>query len=101
MVRQIPWITAFALALFTAACGGAAPKGTSTSPAWHVTGDLSEACSCSVPCACNFGQGPSPNHFCWALFSLGIQEGSCGDVKLDGLHLAGANGPKGAAIYID
>src|SRR5262245_17702098 len=25
---------------------------------WRIQGDLSEACTCSVPCTCNFGAGP-------------------------------------------
>ena len=68
---------------------------------WRISGDLSEACSCSVPCSCNFGEGPSPQHFCWALFSLGIQKGRYGKTKLDGLRVAGAAGGKGMVAYID
>lgn len=68
---------------------------------WRISGQLSEACTCSVPCSCNFGEGPSPNHFCWALFSLDIQKGRYGRVKLDGLRLAGAAGEKGFVAYID
>ena len=68
---------------------------------WHLTGDLSEACSCSVPCPCNFGESPGPHHFCWALWSLDIQTGNYGDVDLKGLHLAGANGSKGSVLYLD
>jgi hypothetical protein len=68
---------------------------------WRISGDLSEACSCSVPCTCNFGEGPSPSHFCWALFSLDIQKGRYGSVKLNGLRLAGAAGEKGIVVYVD
>jgi len=68
---------------------------------WRLQGDLSESCTCSVPCTCNFGEGPSPSHFCWALFSLDIQKGRYGSVKLDGLRLAGAAGAKGIVIYLD
>jgi hypothetical protein len=70
-------------------------------PPWRITGDLSEACTCSVPCTCNFGASPSPHSFCWALFSLDIKEGHYGDVRLNGLRLAGANGAKGIVVYID
>src|SRR5690242_15879665 len=70
-------------------------------PPWQLTGDFSEACSCSVPCSCNFGENPSPHAFCYALFSLDIQSGHYGDVKLDGLHLAGGGGAKGLVLYID
>lgn len=68
---------------------------------WRLTGDLSEACSCSVPCPCNFGESPGPHAFCWALYSLDIHQGHYGDLRLDGLHLAGAAGPKGIVIYVD
>jgi hypothetical protein len=68
---------------------------------WEMSGLLSEACSCSVPCTCNFGQGPSPHHYCWAMFSLDIDHGHYGDVVLDGLHLVGAHGRKSKVWYID
>jgi len=68
---------------------------------WELAGELSEACSCSVPCTCNFNQGPSPHHYCWSLFALDIERGHYGTVQLDGLHLAGAHGKKGDVWYID
>jgi hypothetical protein len=71
------------------------------SPSWRIAGDLSEACSCSVPCTCNFGEGPSPAHTCWALFSLDIKKGRYGKVNLAGLRMAGAAAPKGFVIYLD
>jgi hypothetical protein len=70
-------------------------------PHWEIAGDLSEACTCSVPCSCNFGQGPSPHHFCWSLFSLTIQKGHYGSLSLDGLRLAGSHGKKSKVWYID
>ena len=76
---------------------------TATKPAehWAIAGDLSEACTCGVPCTCNFGGGPSPKHYCWSMFSLAIEKGHFGKVMLDGLHLAGAHGKKSAVWYID
>jgi hypothetical protein len=68
---------------------------------WEMQGDLSETCSCAVPCTCNFGDGPSPHHYCHTIFSLDIQKGHFGDVKLDGLHLAGIHGNKSKVWYID
>ncbi len=68
---------------------------------WRIQGDLSEACTCSVPCPCNFDQGPGPHSFCWAVFSIDIRHGHFNKVKLDGLHLAGANGEKGGVWYVD
>ncbi|HME00561.1 MAG TPA: DUF1326 domain-containing protein [Terriglobia bacterium] len=77
------------------------PKATATGQHWEISGDLSEACTCNVPCSCNFGQGPSPHHFCWSLFSLAIQKGHYGSVSLDGLRLAGSHGKKSKVWYID
>jgi hypothetical protein len=68
---------------------------------WEISGDFSEACTCAVPCTCNFGAGASPHHYCYSLFSIGIEKGHYGKVRLDGLHVAGAHGKKGAVWYID
>ena len=68
---------------------------------WEMAGQLSEACSCAVPCTCNFDEGPSPHHYCYSLFSLQINHGHYGSVSLDGLHLVGAHGKKGNVWYID
>jgi hypothetical protein len=68
---------------------------------WHIAGRLSEACSCSVPCSCNFGQSPSPHPFCYAIVGSTIEKGNYGAVKLDGLKFGGANGAKGFVFYID
>ncbi|HET7215616.1 MAG TPA: DUF1326 domain-containing protein [Terriglobia bacterium] len=68
---------------------------------WELKGDFSEACSCQVPCTCNFGAGPSPHHFCWTMFSLDIKHGRYGKVKLNGLHLAAAHADKAVVWYID
>ena len=70
-------------------------------PHWEISGDLSEACTCAVPCSCNFGGEPSPKHYCWSMFSLSIEKGHYGDVKLDGLHLAAAHGKRSGVWYID
>lgn len=68
---------------------------------WEIQGDLTETCSCAVPCTCNFGGGPSPKHYCHTMFSLAIESGHYGDTKLDGLHLAGVHGNKSKVWYID
>ncbi|HEY6402533.1 MAG TPA: DUF1326 domain-containing protein, partial [Blastocatellia bacterium] len=49
---------------------------------WHISGALSEACTCSVPCTCNFGEGPSPHNYCHAVYAYGIKEGRYNGVKL-------------------
>lgn len=68
---------------------------------WEIQGDLSETCSCAVPCSCNFSEQPSPKHYCHSMFSLAIESGHYGEVKLDGLHLAGIHGNKSKVWYID
>jgi len=68
---------------------------------WEIAGDLTEACTCGVPCTCNFHEGPSPHHYCWSLFAVAIDKGSFGEIRLDGLHLAGSHGKKGHVWYID
>jgi len=102
-VNRMTRLTRLALGLALAAgtVGAMGAEGTAGKSRWHIQGDLTESCTCSVPCSCNFGQGPSPNHYCWALFSYGIRRGNYGKVKLDGLNLAGAAGEKGFVIYVD
>src|SRR5690349_1587388 len=101
-MKITPFVPALALAgalLAPGVCRAAEPAA-ATAP-WHITGQLSEACTCSVPCTCNFGEGPSPRHTCWALFSLDIQKGRYGKVDLKGLRFAGAAGASGFVAYLD
>ncbi len=94
----------FVLALF-ALCPLLTLEASGVAPAsvmhWEINGILSEACTCAVPCGCNFGSEPYPHHFCWSLMALYIQQGHYGNVNLDGLHLAGAHGKEGLVWYID
>jgi len=68
---------------------------------WHIRGALSEACTCNVPCTCNFGEGPSPHSYCHAVYAYGIKEGNYNGVKLDGLKFGGMETAKGNALYLD
>jgi hypothetical protein len=53
----------------------------------HGTGY--EFCNCDFGCGCNFGGFPnSKDGSCQAIVGLHIAEGSCGDVKLDGIKCA-------------
>jgi len=63
----------------TAAVGASAPP--SSGEHWQITGTLTEACTCAVPCTCNFSEGPSPHHYCYSLYSLGIEKGHYGSVR--------------------
>lgn len=68
---------------------------------WKITGALSEACTCNVPCTCNFGEGPSPHSYCYPFYSYEIRKGNYGDVILDGLHFGAADMKGGRTIFID
>jgi hypothetical protein len=89
------------LVFLSIAVGQAATTSQQDKTHWELKGNLSESCSCRVPCTCNFHSGPSPHHFCWAMFSLDIQKGHYGKVKLNGLHLAAAHADKAVVWYID
>src|SRR5689334_8429224 len=67
---------------------------------WHMTGTLSEACSCAVPCPCNFESSPT-REFCYAIVAMHIDKGTYGNVNLDGLEIGGANGAKGYVFFVD
>jgi hypothetical protein len=68
---------------------------------WKIAGALSEACTCAVPCSCNFGEGPSPHSYCYPFYSYEIRKGNYGDVVLDGLHFGAADMKSGRTIFID
>src|SRR6185436_18005551 len=68
---------------------------------WHIKGALSEACTCNVPCTCNFGEGPSPHSYCYVVYAYEIREGHFNGVKLDGLRFGAAEGAEGKGIYLD
>lgn len=88
------------LALCAAVTAGAAAP--AASPArWVIQGEMDEACTCQVPCGCNFHQGPSPHHYCWSLASFQIEKGHYGGVNLSGLRLVRAHGGAGIVWYID
>jgi hypothetical protein len=76
----------------------AAPAGDKS---WKIAGALSEACTCAVPCSCNFGEGPSPHSYCYPFYSYHIREGRYGDVVLDGLHFGAADLKNGRYLFVD
>lgn len=71
-----------------------------TRPLWEAKGALFEACSCSVPCPCNFGQGPSQN-FCHTIYAYRLKTARYGDVKLDGLVFGGGEADKQPMGFLD
>jgi hypothetical protein len=68
---------------------------------WAIRGALTEACTCAVPCTCNFGAGPSPHSYCYPFYSYHIREGYYQDIKLDGLHFGSADLSGARALFID
>jgi hypothetical protein len=88
--------------------GAASPAAHEAPPAealaaksWKIKGALSEACTCSVPCSCNFGEGPSPHSYCYPFYSYHIEEGRYGDVVLDDLHFGSADLRGGRHMFMD
>ena len=69
--------------------------------AWAIRGALTETCTCSVPCTCNFGEQPSPHAYCYPFYSYHIQKGNYGDVSLDDLHFGSADLKNGRTMFID
>jgi hypothetical protein len=80
----------------------APPVETTPAPgSWMIEGALTEACTCSVPCTCNFGQGPSPHDYCHAFYSYDIRKGRFNDVSLDGLRFGATDLASGRTHFID
>jgi hypothetical protein len=74
---------------------------TAAAKSWKITGALTEACTCSVPCSCNFGEGPSPHSYCYPFYSYHIRKGTYGDVVLDDLHFGSADLRGGRHMFMD
>jgi len=68
---------------------------------WHIKGEFSEACTCTVPCTCNFGERPSPYDYCYTMWSYWVQEGNWDQVKLKDLRIGGVDGPRGVLALMD
>src|SRR5438132_5955181 len=60
---------------------------------WRIKGQLTEACTCSVPCSCNFGERPSPYDYCYTMWSYWVREGMSEKVKLNEMRIGGVDGP--------
>jgi len=57
---------------------------------WTMRGEYMESCNCDYLCPCIYTnpQGAATNDHCYALMVFRIDEGTCGDVRLDGLKFA-------------
>ncbi len=75
---------------------------------WSVTGTYFEACNCDMACPCVFTNAPTEGD-CKVLFGWHIEQGSFGQVRLNGLNVALAVYSPGhmlqtkwqAALYLD
>ncbi len=67
---------------------------------WEAKGTLFEACSCSVPCPCNFGQPPTRG-FCHTVYAYRLKTAHYEGVVLDGLAFGGGEGTQGAMGFVD
>jgi hypothetical protein len=84
--------------------GETAPSEAATTDApgaWAIRGALTETCTCSVPCTCNFGEQPSPHSYCYPFYAYHIVKGSYGPVTLDGLHFGSADLKNGRTMFIE
>jgi hypothetical protein len=68
---------------------------------WRIQGELTEACTCNVPCTCNFGERPSPYEYCYTMWSYWVKEGTWAQVKLNDLRIGGVDGPGGILGLLD
>ena len=85
--------------LVLSACAGAQQK--SAQRPWHIQGQFSEACTCSVPCTCNFGERPSPYDYCYTMWSYWVQEGNWDQIQLKDLRIGGVDGAGGVLALLD
>ncbi len=68
---------------------------------WHIKGELTEACTCNVPCTCNFGEPPSPNDYCHPMWSYWVKEGRFEQTELNDMHIGGVEGTRGTLGLLD
>jgi hypothetical protein len=92
---------AFFALLLLAASAAAPPPAASGEVHWSIAGELAEACTCAIPCTCQFGQGPSPGPGCRSLTVLSIEKGSRGAVSLAQTRIGIAFGKAGTVVYLD
>lgn len=88
-------------AVETGGNAAAASEASMTANLWAIRGALTETCTCSVPCTCNFGEQPSPHSYCYPFYAYHIQKGHYGDITLDDLHFGSADLKNGRTMFID
>ncbi len=95
----VPWC--FSVITVVALANGTVAPPDPAKGRWAANGTLLEACTCVVPCSCNFGEPPSPNGYCHAVYAYRLEKAAWDGVDLSGLVIAGADGPKGGACFLD
>ena len=68
---------------------------------WRIKGQFTEACTCNVPCPCNFGERPSPYDYCYTMWSYWVQDGNWEKVRINDLRIGGVDGPVGIMGLLD
>jgi hypothetical protein len=71
-----------------------------TRPKWAVEGLYVEACQCSVPCPCNFGQKPTHGN-CDNTSIYQIEKGNYEEAQLDGLYVVVVGSSPAGERYVD
>jgi hypothetical protein len=69
-------------------------------PKWAVEGLYVEACQCSIPCPCNFGQKPTHGN-CDNTSVYQIKKGNYEEVQLDGLYVVLVGSSPAGERYVD
>lgn len=68
---------------------------------WFARGTLLEACTCAVPCTCNFGEGPSPHSYCHATYAYKLENASYDGANLSGLVVGGVDAAGSGIGFLD
>jgi hypothetical protein len=97
---RVLWIVPLLMLPFVPRAEAQSPAVPDDKAVWEAKGTLLEACSCSVPCPCNFGQGPT-HGYCHTIYAYRLKTARYGGVTLDGLAFGGGEGEKGAFGFLD
>ena len=73
---------------------------TASKPKWAVEGLYVEACQCSIPCPCNFGQKPTHGS-CDNTSVYQIEKGNYEAVQLGGLYVVVVGSSPAGERYVD
>jgi len=100
-MRSLAIILALLSPALLAVLGFAGAQGKGAQRPWHIKGEFTEACTCNVPCTCNFGEMPSPYEYCHPMWSYWVKEGRFGQTDLNDMHIGGVEGSRGTLGLLD